>query len=192
MNARNTLAQQAATRVLLFRSPTHASAGICDDYLDRVTFHGKNLEFLTIIARFNDHLSLSRSRYPISVSEKRNSTPIASSFSHARTHTDSWRAYARSKVSRHIWMGGPPTHRKYLEVKEWNGPRTTPRTEFQVCGGVRVWRYRFCRVGPLELVVETRLKINRKAYYDVIWGMWGRLLTWIDTFTRAFLRVFKR
>lgn len=171
MNARNTIAAGRA-RVLLFRSPTHASAGTCDDYLDRVTFRGKNLEFLTIIARFNDHLSLSRSRYPISVSEKRNSTPIASSFSHA--HTDSWRAYARSKVSRHIWMGGPPTHRKYLEVKEWNGSRTTPRTEFQVCGGVRVWRYRFCRVGPLELVVETRLKINRKAYYDVM-GVVGKI-----------------
>lgn len=85
MNARNTLAAGRA-RVLLFRSPTHASAGICDVYLDRVTFHGKNLEFLTIIARFNDHLSLSRSRYPLSVSEKRNSTPIASSF-FARTHT---------------------------------------------------------------------------------------------------------
>lgn len=87
MNARNTLAQQAATRVLLFRSPTHASAVTCEDYLDRVTFCGKNLEFLTIITRFSDHLSLSRSRYPISVSEKRNSTPIASFFSHARTHT---------------------------------------------------------------------------------------------------------
>lgn len=191
MNARNTIAAGRA-RVLLLRSPTHACAGTCDDYLDRVTFRGKNLEFLTIIARFNDHLSLSRSRYPLSVSEKRNSTPIASSF-FTRTHTHWQLASVRSLKGQQTYLnGGPPTHRKYLEVKEWNGPRTTPRTEFQVCGGVRVWRYRFCRVGPLELVVETRLKINRKAYYDVIWGLWGRLLTWIDTFTRAFLRVFKR
>lgn len=42
-----------------------------------------------------------------------------------------------------------------------------------VCSGVRVWRYRFCRVGPLELVAEG-LKINRKAYYDVM-GVVGKI-----------------
>lgn len=167
MNARNTLAQQAESTTISFTNTCkHAPQrllGSCDVSREKSRILSDN-------HTLNDHLSLSRSRYPISVSEKRNSTPIASSFSHARTHLYVWRAYARSKVSRHIWMGGPPTHRKCLEVKEWNGPRTTPRTEFQMC--VRVWRYRFCRVGPLEQ--SEGLKINRKAYYDAM-GVVGKI-----------------
>lgn len=163
--------QQAATRVLLFRSPIHASGlllGLSDFSLEKSRILGVNYTL-------NDNLSLSRSRYPISVSEKRNSTPIASSFSHARTHSHVSSERTLAQRSADIFEWGAHQHiEKTWRWKNENGPGQHPEQNFEcVCSGVRVWRYRFCRVGPLELVAEG-LKINRKAYYDVM-GVVGKI-----------------
>lgn len=64
------------------------------------------------------------------------------------------RASVRSLKGQQTYLNGGPTN----TLKKLGGERmktaqdNTPDRISSVCGGVRVWRYRFCRVGPLELV----------------------------------------
>lgn len=188
MNARNTLAagrDDESTTISLTNTCKRATTWILWRFAGKISNSWR--ENYTL----NDHLSLSRSRYPISVSEKRNSTPIASSFSHARTHphVSSERTLAQRSADIFEWGGPTNTLKKLGGERMKTAQDNTPDRISSVCGGVRVWRYRFCRVGPLELV---RRRFKNKSQ-GLLWcdGGCGEDCSLGSTLSLArFLRVF--